>query len=442
MTSIKINIKSLLYKRLFTLVVVLVYLLFFDWMYISYLSVSFDYFGCEYHSPTVNNLITSHVIAILPCLWIPIALKRPSLLIYWILYLVTFIPSIILPIYIQFNSPDQLLPLQIFLLLGILVIGSIYYMPLIKMPNVSLNKNLTIKISLILSVVLILYLIRIFNGNLHLVKLNEIYDLREQNSELSKGTLANYAVLLLGVTLCPFVLSYGLINKKWLFVIFSFVCQLFLFSTFGSKANLFSFIITIAIFFLIKSNNKYFGIKLTSILALSTGIINSIVQYGPDKIKETIKTIASILFLRTTAMAGLLTSQYFFFFNLHPKTYFSHINLISKFIEYPYGNVPLGKVVGGSFMDESLNANANLWLTDGYAACGLTGIIFISVICALVFWLLDSFAQKHDVVFSSLCLVLICLMLLNVSLFTTLFSGGVWFMALLFVITDKQEFNN
>jgi ABC-type uncharacterized transport system permease subunit len=80
----------------------------------------------------------------------------------------------------------------------------------------------------------------------------------------------------------------------------------------------------------------------------------------------------------------------------------------------------------GSFYsgDPTLDANAHFWATDGLAAWGLWGILLVSVVCALVFWVLDSTAKGHDLRFTALVVTFEALNLANVSLFTSLLSGG------------------
>ncbi len=91
--------------------------------------------------------------------------------------------------------------------------------------------------------------------------------------------------------------------------------------------------------------------------------------------------------------------------------------------------------------DDTFDENANFWVTDGIAAIGLPGIIFISILCALVFWALDCAAAKHDLRFSATCVALVCLSILNVSLFTTLLSGGLFAMMIILSILPSVNKN-
>jgi hypothetical protein len=65
-----------------------------------------------------------------------------------------------------------------------------------------------------------------------------------------------------------------------------------------------------------------------------------------------------------------------------------------------------------------------LWATDGLGALGLPGILVISAVCALVFWAMDSAARGHDIRFAALATTYAAYNLANISIFTSLYSGG------------------
>src|SRR3954451_20024496 len=48
---------------------------------------------------TVSRAAVSWALAALPSLWMPIELKRPSQVVYWLLYLLVLVPSCLVPTY-------------------------------------------------------------------------------------------------------------------------------------------------------------------------------------------------------------------------------------------------------------------------------------------------------------------------------------------------------
>lgn len=409
-----------------------IYILCFDWMYKSWLSTKYDYLGFEYHSVGISIFIVSHIIAWLPVLIIPLKLSRPSILIYWFLFLMTYIPAVLLPVYIKLNSESDLYILLVSLLIGMIIIGSIYYFPVVKFKKINIESKSFILAVYILSALFIVYVLIIFKGKMQLVGLDEIYDLRFENDVLTNGNLVAYVILALGTCFFPLILAWGCVAKKYLMIFFGSAGQIFLYSTGGAKTYLFSSVIMVIIFFVIHKNKSAFGTKLLYFFILLIFILTFLICYGPDTWQLVVVTISSIVFMRTICMGGMLTAQYYYFFNTHPKTYYSHINIVGKIINYPYGNVPLGRVVGYAFTgNDLLNSNANFWATDGLAAYGIFGVILVSILCAILFWLLDSVACGHNVTITTLCIIVITMELLNTSIFTTILSGGFGLMILL-----------
>jgi hypothetical protein len=137
--------------------------------------------------------------------------------------------------------------------------------------------------------------------------------------------------------------------------------------------------------------------------------------------------LAGVFLLRTIYTSTLMSVYYNLFFENHPYIYFSHISGINKLIDYPYKN-QLGVEVGSYFTTFSdYNANANFFITDGLSSVGLFGILLMGIICAIVFYIFDSIASKTKLIIPILLISNVTVALMNVSLFTTLISGGLFF---------------
>ena len=147
--------------------------------------------------------------------------------------------------------------------------------------------------------------------------------------------------------------------------------------------------------------------------------------------------IAAIVLLRTVCVAGWLTQFYIHFFNENPYTYYSHINIVNYITEsYPYTE-PLGKVVAYG----SQNANANFFLTDGVAACGLAGIVIIGLVFAVILMFINSISARYKKSDMFIMFMPTIAYFLNVSLFTTMLSNGLLILIIL-VACAKDEIKN
>jgi hypothetical protein len=122
-------------------------------------------------------------------------------------------------------------------------------------------------------------------------------------------------------------------------------------------------------------------------------------------------------------MQALILGQYYNFFYDHPFTLWSHITGISSFITNPY-TMDVPRTLGAYFYVTGVGVNGGMWASDGIAALGLPGVIVISMIAAVLMWLFDSVAARHDVRFVTLALGFIGISFTNISIATTLVSGG------------------
>ena len=142
---------------------------------------------------------------------------------------------------------------------------------------------------------------------------------------------------------------------------------------------------------------------------------------------DTIRFVSSNVLLRTLGVPGLLTDQYYEFFRANPLTYLSHVKVLNLFAPpYPYETHILF-VIGEYFYDNpELTANAHFWASDGLVAFGLPGVLVVSLLCAGVFYVLDSAAARQHTGQVALTLLVSGVTLSNLNLFTTFFSGGLF----------------
>ena len=147
----------------------------------------------------------------------------------------------------------------------------------------------------------------------------------------------------------------------------------------------------------------------------------------------------ALVHFRTFSIPSLLIVQYYEFFKSHPFTYLAHVTGVNRVIAYPY-SVDIPRVLGFHYYgDPNLGANASFWAGDGLASFGLPGILILSVFCAVVFWIFDSCAREQDPRLAALAATVIGVSLANVSLFTTLLSGGFLFLMAALLLLPPAE---
>ncbi len=134
----------------------------------------------------------------------------------------------------------------------------------------------------------------------------------------------------------------------------------------------------------------------------------------------------------------MLTGWYYDFFQTNPHTYFSHVRGVNWFVHYPYQRsvaLEIGSVYIGP---NDADPTAHFWATDGIGGLGLMGILLVSLLCSIVFWSLDSASQRHDPRLAALVTTYAAYNIANISIFTSLFSGGLALLILLLYFMPPQ----
>jgi hypothetical protein len=140
-------------------------------------------------------------------------------------------------------------------------------------------------------------------------------------------------------------------------------------------------------------------------------------------------------------MPGMLIAQYHYFFEAFPHTYLGHVTGLNLLFPNPY-NLQLGEEVSSFYGITSkygiVNGNASFFAMDGIAGFGLIGIPLMGLLCAAVFWILDSCARNYSLKFTVPVLTMIIISLENASLFTTLLGNGLIVWMLLFITMPRN----
>ncbi len=413
------------YKRRVLLVgAIFVYVACFEWMYENYLYPMWGYLGFDYNPPATIYLVLAWILSVTPSLWMPIKLSRPSQLSYWVLYIAVIIPSMFVPLYVGLDSSTDVARLLLALFVGFAIAGSSYLLPLFRIHPWRAPRKLFWRAVVCVATALAVWLLVIFRHHLQIVSFLDVYDLRDAANDVAEGSNVNYAFMLLTGAVNPFLMGCGLYyRRKWFFVAGAFG-QLLVYSVGGTKGSILSVAFILGFYALLKARTSSFGLKMTFVpLALVGGMCLAYAwaHYDPGPLQS---IVLFVVLMRVLSINGLLTAQYYSFFQSNPLTYFSHIKGVNWFVHYPY-QYPVGQEIGlATSGTTSLDATAHFWATDGIGGLGLPGILLVSVLCALVFWALDSLTRRHDPRLIALVTTYAAYNLANISIFTTLLSGG------------------
>jgi hypothetical protein len=415
------------------------YIACFQWVYIRYLSPEWAYFGFEYHEPGTKYMLLGWLLALLPSIWMPVQLNRPSYLMYWVLYITVLIPSMFVPFYAGFDRPNEISGLVITLFAGFAIVGCSYALPLRSIRPQLLSGALFWVAVGTLTFCLTSWLIVVFRHHLQLVSFNDIYYLRDAANDVSDNNKVNFAFMLSTGAIYPFLIACGLHYRKKVLLLAGMLGQLLIYSIGGTKGAILSIAFLPGTYLLLKFTRISFGLNFlySSLIVLGGAAFSYELSRGnPGPIQA---IICFVVLLRTLAMNGLVTAQYFDFFQKNPVTHYSHVTGVNWYVHYPYSN-PIGMEIGLAYQGTTgLDQTGHFWAMDGIAALGLPGILLTSILCAAVFWLLDSVSQGHDPKLAALVTTYAAYNLANIPLFTSLWSGGLGVLMLLLYWMPRQQ---
>lgn len=417
----------------------LLYVAAFNWTYFKVIAPAYGYWGLTANPTPWPYLLISWVVCIVPSLWMRLKILRPSQIFFLIQYYVIFIPAC----FVLYNSskpyipPENALVVILLMFSGLTIIQAVYYVPLSVCFHVRTPSSSFWVAIIAIGAVLLGYTVYSFGANFRFANLEEIYSVRSALAEAVEGSgtrFGLYAQMWLAGFFFPFFAAVGVATKrKWLLVLAA-GGYLLLFGIGGSKTTLFAFIYFPAIFLWLATAGRYripvFALGLCGFLSI--GVLMEMIGWT-----DSAYWYVAVVNFRTFSVPAQIIGQFFDFFSNNPLTYMSHVSGINILIPSPY-DMDIPRLIGMHYYAAPVGLNAGFWAGDGLAGFGPAGIVIMSVVCAIVFWIFDSVAKRCDPRFVIIAATFIATSFGNISLPTTVVSGGLGLLLVaIFVLPNK-----
>lgn len=425
--------KRIFKKKIAAIAIALLYSIVFTYGYREFLYGGWQYAGFEIIEGRVEEnyfRYFSILLAVVP-MFFHNGIKQISSFISVFLYFILYVPIIITYYYNLDGSIFYVIFLQFLFAISMILL---FIADRIRISNnMMLPSRINLfKVMLVLTWLISMYVAFIYRDSLNFASYEDVYIQRELTSNIGQDVFSAYLIAWLANVLVPFTATYGLFSKKYFYFYSSVVASLIIYMSSADKAILaFPFII-LALFFIFRKIN--FKIIFTAVGSFLLVIMVGTLVYGWS-------LFSALFWMRTIGNGGLLAVYYHKFFQDHPNTYYTHINVINKISDaYPYGDLIIGQVVGRHYWSSDQNANANFWATDGIAALGDIGILVAGIFLFLTFLLFNKISQPFNKLFLICIFVPFTSSLLNQSLFSSLVTGG-GFLTLL-ILSFKSTIQN
>lgn len=392
------------------------------------LSTWWAYFGFTYKLSSRASIFVACMVAALPAILLSHRPKTFAQGSAWFLYLLVFLPSMIVPV-MQFSS-DSRSVLELFL---ITLISCILFLIIcrrnvsrIELPRIP-PRYFWVGVGSIWLIMLLIIMFG-FGDTFRFVGLQDIYTQRFEGADVaSESALIRYSIAILGSAIDPFLIAYGLYSRRYWISAVGFFGQIVLFGTLAARATLLSPLFVAGVWFLGDKEYRMKGLfLLAALLSIVAVTFPFLLTYNP--VGGGMNDLITLIYLRTLLISGSMFGVYEQFFSMNPLTYFSNNNIVSLFVEYPYGSISVGQAVmnylvlqTGLDMGE---ANANFLATDGIAALGVIGIPIASVAVALILTGLSKFISPQRTMLMVAAGTGFLLSLANTSFLTSLITGG------------------
>jgi len=416
-------------SRLWLLFLGGIYLLTFVWTYAEFIVPRFSWQHFTY-SPVVERNALALGLSLLPLLWMPLYIERPSVLAIWVLYFLVYVPSIVIGF--QVLSISGSIPLFFWLLLGsMLFLSLLPLMPPVLLPRVYVPRGWMLTIVLGIWSAGYVYLLKIF-GLRGLPTLSKIYAVRLAARAIlsAHSGVVGYLMRWLNNVFNPFFMAIGLQKQKWMFVGLGVLGELLIFTFDATKSTLMSVFYLLGLYAVLRWKRWRFPATL-----LFVGVIALFgVALGVDLGFHSF-VMRTYLLRRVFYMPGLLTGLYYEYFSSHPHWYWAHTAIGRLLGALPpagaMAKTPSFLIGEFYFHNPTANANVNIW-GDAFANMGNYGVVLVTLGLFLLLWLYDSVSLGHDPTLVYLLAGMPIFALTNSAFLTVVLTHG-WFVAILFL---------
>lgn len=374
---------------------------------------------------------------------ISLRLNCPSRFIIFLLYIVVYLPTLVLTLALKRDSLEIYGEGIICLTFGIIFISLVTKLNSNNFKNV--NFLVPTKKSEYFFLVLWLFcftiLLYLFKDKIKFVGLDDIYAQRAAGR--SRNIFEAYMQTYFPNVICTALMTYGLMLKKRVYIILAFAGY---FLVFGITAQRSIFLMPLVLFGLFNylKNATYNKYTLTLVVLL-IAFIFIIVSFLPN---GNLRSFIGFYFVtRIFGFPGIMIALYYDTFSQLGYTHWSNIKGFSSVTDVPAifkfnSDWPnLGYIVSIYKYGLNANFNANLFAYDGMAAANGLGILVVCVILTFYLLVFDKVTRNIDPQFKVMISFPIGLALTNGSLATILLSFGGLFWIAFFLIVNKRKIN-
>ncbi len=390
---------------------------------------TFGYQRFSYQNPGVASLVVALTIAALPSLTLPATVRRPSFGVLWVLYVVVIIPSAVIPHLIPLGTTADHFRWELLLVGSFLLATAIIRVPTVSTVRVHVLRRHAVGVLVVAYTVVALYLLVKLGVSLRPVGFADVYAVRlRARTVLETDVALAYLVPWFQNVICPCLLVAGWTTRRWLLVAMGLAGEVYIYQAFGNRQALLGVLFIAGFLIVVRQLSlRHVAHFILATACILLGLV-LIVHISTDAVVPT-----SIIGLRTFAIPGILSANYYDFFSAHPIVLLRD-GLLGHFARSPYSLSTSNLISDVYYGLPSSTSNAHVW-ADGFANFGLLAFLLVPVLLGLVLWLIDAATANVPVAVVLAGLSFLIISWGNVGLTTSLVTSGTGLMLVLLLLT-------
>lgn len=405
-----------------------------------YLNPVWDYFGFTYKTPGVPEILFIAFLVTLASWLMPSVLARPSSIIVLLLFLVVYVPTVVITLGLPGDNISRYGTSLLMLGLAFSVVSLSARIRNRSIARVDVFPDVSlVVVFVIVWVAAAAALLYRYGSIMAFAGWNDIYEQRAAGA--SDSVWMGYLQTYFGSVVSPALIALGLVRTRLSLILTGALGCLLIYMINAQRTVILLPFAMIALYILLRSRHRFLRISAFPVIVVACSVVLAVAFYAESSIASLFSTY---LVFRTLGIPGLTFSQYFDLFGPDGFTWWGHVKGISLLISPPpqFGGDPswpsLGYIVGDRvYEDIEHNVNANLFSGDGVAAAGALGVGVVGA--ALAVWLsaMDRISHSWNRHFAVLVMLPVGLALTNGHFFTVMLSFGGLFWLSLFALYRK-----
>ena len=396
---------------------VLIYGLLLQVGYTTIMVPRYGHLGFHYRAPAGGPYLLAISLVVGVALVMPRKVRHVSDLLLWLMYIMVFVPSVLISQYNPLVSQGTatLLGLNMAACL-LLARGLASVRPRMHLEALATDLRPLFAFFAVLMVIgLVAYLA--YSGGLstELIGLRDVYTQRADFRETQASLVAYLAPAFYNV-LGPAFLAMGLLYRRQSLVAVGLGLQLILFLSIAFKTILFSIAVVWLLYRAFRGRAEITASKL--VLAAGGGAVLCVVV---DRVVPALE-LTDLFVRRLIYFPGVISDVYMSVFAGQGKTNFFEVLPFTTSDAAAPGTPAL--VVGQLFFGGDVNANASLWM-HGFASYGYPGMYLETLVFVGILWLVDDVSRGLPRPVAMSIFIMPGLAISESSIFSSLLTHGV-----------------